>query len=144
MDMKAAMDLTYNKKAIYYYSMSGNTKALVTLADTHDYDIYNMATIHPDDLEFKDYDTLLIGTSTVGRGVPHRYFKDIYPQLNSLTGRKVGLFGSGNSIYDVYCGALDLLESVFQENNTIIFKFKFESYPTKKVIKEFNDLIGGV
>lgn len=139
--MKAAMDLTYNKKAIYYYSMSGNTKALVTLADTHDYDIYNMATIHPDDLDFKDYDTLLIGTSTVGRGVPHRYFKDIYPQLNSLTGRKVGLFGSGNSIYDVYCGALDIIEEVLIERNSVLFKFRFESYPTKKVINDFNSLI---
>ncbi|ODA09120.1 hypothetical protein A7312_27260 [Paenibacillus polymyxa] len=135
------MDLTSNNKAIYYYSMSGNTKALVKLADTHGYDIYNMATIHPDDLDFKNYSMLLIGTSTVGRGVPHKYFKDIYEKLVTLNNRKIGLFGSGNSIYDVYCGALDIIEELLIEKNSILFKFRFESYPTEKVIIDFNSLI---
>ncbi|KAF6565295.1 flavodoxin family protein [Paenibacillus sp. EKM202P] len=141
MDMKAAMDLTYNNKAIYYYSMSGNTKALVELSNTTGYDLINLAKTNPFEFSFGDYETILIGTSTVGRGVPHKYFQNIYTQLISLHNKKIGLFGSGNSIYDVYCGALDILEELLIEKNSILFKFRFESYPTNRVVEDFNKLI---
>ncbi|MFI2856940.1 flavodoxin family protein [Paenibacillus sp. JSM ZJ436] len=136
------MGLTCNK-AIYFYSMSGNTKALVEKCDTTDYDLYNMALIKPEDLSFGEYETLFIGTSTVGRGVPHTYFREIYGKLISLENRNIGLFGSGNSIYDVYCGALDVLEELLSSKNNVILKFKFESYPTKNVLHQFQEILRG-
>lgn len=142
MVMKVAMDLTCNnRKAIYYYSMSGNTKALVELSDIDGYDVYNLNRIEPGDLEFGDYEMILIGTSTIGRGVPHNYFRDIYKQLSKLENKYIGLFGSGNSIYDIYCGALDILEEFLKIKNKVIFKFKFESYPTSKVLIDFEKIL---
>lgn len=138
---KVAMALICNDKAIFYYSMSGNTKALVELADTSGFDVFNLSQIDPGELSFGQYKVILIGTSTIGRGVPHEYFKSIYKQLTSLKDRTIGLFGSGNSIYDVYCGALDIIEDVLIDKNKIIFKYKFESYPTNNTVLEFNSLI---
>lgn len=142
MDMKVAISLI--SKAIYYYSMTGNTKALIQECNVEGYDIYNLSFTKPKNLDFNKYDVILLGTSTVGRGVPHSYFKYIYPQLIELNNKKIGLFGSGNSIYDVYCGALDVLEELLSAKNKIIFNYKFESYPTERAIKEFQILIDTV
>ncbi|WP_167483602.1 flavodoxin family protein [Paenibacillus xylanexedens] len=128
-------------KAIFYYSMSGNTKALVELCNTDGFDLYNLATISPSRLDFKNYKALFIGTSTVGKGVPHEYFKMIYNKLLLLEGRRIILFGSGNSIYDVYCGALDVIGDVLKDKNKIVKKFRFESYPTAETLREFQVLI---
>lgn len=136
------MDLT--SKAIFYYSMTGNTKALIEQANTYNFDLYNLQKTSPDDVCFEQYDTILIGASTIGDGVPHRIFKVLQAKLLSIKDKKIGLFGSGNSIYQHYCGALDLLEELLKPANSILFKFKFESYPTEDAKRDFQKLIDEV
>jgi hypothetical protein len=60
-----------------------------------------------------------------------------------LENRQNGLFGSGQSHYrDVFfCGALDVLEELLAKKNKIVFKLKFESYPTPIVVKEFQSFV---
>jgi flavodoxin I len=136
---KAAMALI--SKAIFYYSPSGNTKALIELSDTSGFEIFNMARMAYADINFEAYALILLGTSTTGRGVPHNFFLKIQSKLFELKGKKIGLFGSGNSSYEEYCGALDVIEPLLCEKNEILFKFRFESYPTGRVLKEFQDII---
>jgi flavodoxin I len=140
--MKVAKVLT--SKAIYYFSITGNTKSIIQkLDDYNDWDIYDLYSMKPEEVDFKDYDTILIGTLTLGRGVPPEFFKQIYKQLVTLENRKIGIFGSGQSHYgdEFFCGALDVIEDVLNHKNKICFKLKFESYPTPKVIEEFKTLV---
>lgn len=128
-------------KAIFYYSNFGNTKAIVEESDTQGYDVFNLRHIDAEDLTFDNYDTILVGTPTLGDGIPPMYFRKIQRQLMSMSGKHIGLFGSGNSIYKHYCGALDLLEGLLAVKNEILFKYKFESYPTATAKKEFQLLL---
>lgn len=139
--MKVARTLI--SKAIYYYSMTGNTKGLIDSVDTSGFDIYNLSQTKKEDLNFDKYQTIIFGTSTWGRGLPPRVFFNIRDELVKINGKQIGLFGSGNTHYgeDVFCGALDLLEELLKQKNQIIFKLKFESYPTKKVVEQFKNLL---
>lgn len=140
--MKGERDLT--SKAAYYFSITGNTKSLLEqLEDFNEWDVYDLNGMNPEDVDFKDYKTILIGTLTLGRGIPPKFFKDIYPQLASLKGRKIGLFGSGQSHYgdEFFCGALDVLAGLLKQRNDVQFSFKFESYPTPSAINEFKTLV---
>lgn len=139
--------MTSNNKAIYYFSITGNTKSMCQQLDDYDeWDIYDLNEMKPEDVDFKDYDKILIGTLTLGRGIPPAFFKQIFKQLVRLEDRKIGLFGSGQSHYgeEFFCGALDVLEDLLKQKNDIRFKLKFESYPAPYVIKEFKELVGGM
>ena len=82
--MKVAKDLT-SKKAAYYFSVTGNTKSLLEqLDDFEEWDIYDLNGMKAEDVDFKDYESILIGTLTLGRGVPPVFFKHIFPQLATL------------------------------------------------------------
>ncbi|MFO1442980.1 flavodoxin domain-containing protein [Bacillus sp. Bva_UNVM-123] len=134
-------------KAAYYFSMTGNTKSILEqLENINEWDVYDLNEMNPEDVDFKDYKTILIGTLTLGRGTPPIYFKKIFKQLVELKNRKIGLFGSGQSHYgdDFFCGALDVLEDLLRQKNEIAFKLKFESYPTPPVIEEFKSLVRGM
>lgn len=145
--MKVAKALTSNKKAAYYFSITGNTKSLLQkLDDYNEWDVYDLNEMNPNEVDFKDYEHILIGTLTLGRGVPPKFFKDIFKQLASLENRKIGIFGSGQSHYgeEFFCGALDVLEDLLKIKNNICFKLKFESYPTPTVTEEFKALVKGM
>lgn len=131
-------------KAAYYFSITGNTKSLLEKLDDYDeWDIYDLNGMNPSDIDFKDYEQILIGTLTLGRGVPPEPFKQIFQQLNNLEDRTIGLFGSGQSHYgdEFFCGALDVLENLLEKKNNISFKLKFESYPTIMIVDEFKKLV---
>lgn len=123
--------------------MTGNTKGLIDSVDVNGFDIYNLSQIKKEELNFDKYSVILFGTSTWGRGLPPRVFFNIRDELIKINSKKIGLFGSGNTHYgeELFCGALDLLEELLKPKNQILFKLKFESYPTKKVIDEFKRLL---
>jgi flavodoxin len=138
--MKVARALT--SKAIFYYSSGGNTRSIVDETDTVGYDIVCLNEVKPKWLEFEPYDTIILGCPSYGKGVPPDYFKEIAPQLMKLKHKRIGLFGSGQTIYgDRYCGALDVLYDFLREQNDIIFLYRFESYPTEIAIQEFQELL---
>lgn len=129
-------------KAIYYFSLTGKTAALVEDITQQDFSIIKLNNRNPKQFEFGKEELVIIGSPTYGRGAPPMYFKQIINQLRNLTGRKIGLFGSGNTIYgDDFCGAIDTLEELLKQNNEILFKYKFEGYPTDRVKKEFYEIL---
>lgn len=140
--MKVVTDLT--SKAIFYYSLTGNTKSLLQQLDNlDDWEVYDLNDMAPEEVRFEEYETILFGTLTIGRGTPPSYFKKLYPELIKVSHAKIGLFGSGQSHYGdaFFCGGLDVLEDLLKQRNKICFKLKFESYPTPFVIEEFNRLV---
>lgn len=143
--MKVVKALTSN--AIYYFSLTGNTKSLIEKLDHLDeWDIFDLNDMNPEDVHFSGYRKILIGTLTLGRGIPPVFFKKIFKQLSSIENTKIGLFGSGQSHYgdEFFCGAVDVIEDLLKHKNEICFKLKFESYPTPSVIEEFKQLVGGM
>lgn len=129
-----------SKHAIFFYSMSGNTKAILDYVDTAGFDVINLTHMKEEDLCFDCYDTILLGTSTMGKGVPPLKFKEFSDKLIRLQGKTVGLFGSGNSVYPYFCGALDILHDVLSRRNDIRMLFRFEEYPSSVAIRDFQDL----
>lgn len=133
---------TLTSKAIYYYSLTGKTEAIIDNIQSDDIFISKLNNTKSSEVSFVGHDTIIIGSSTYGRGVPPKYFLDILPQLRELKNKRIGLFGSGQTIYgDDFCGALDVFEEILSPRNEIIFKYKFEGYPNEKVIKELKQLI---
>ncbi|PAD70540.1 hypothetical protein CHH83_01695 [Bacillus sp. 7586-K] len=133
---------TLTSKAVYYYSLTGKTEAIIDKIQSDDIFISKLNNTKPSEVSFAGYDTIIIGSSTYGRGVPPKYFLDILPQLRSIKNKRIGLFGSGQTIYgDYFCGALDVFEEMLSPRNEIIFKYKFEGYPSEKVFKELKQLI---
>ncbi|MGG0308224.1 flavodoxin domain-containing protein [Priestia megaterium] len=127
------------KKVIVLYSLKGNTRGILDGVNLDGWDLIDITKCGK--LTLDNYQTILIGTSTYGRGVPPKPFFKFKNELLKLNNKKIGLFGSGNSHYEYYCGALDLLEELLKKDNEILFKYKFESYPNKRAKDEFNALI---
>ena len=123
---------------LFYYSRKGNTKAIVNLFKSK-FIIDEIENIRKYNLN--DFSTVVFATSTYGRGVPPKEFFDIRDMLINLKGKRIGLFGSGNSHYEYFCGALDLLEEMLRNNNEIIFKYKFEGYPRENDFKNMEEII---
>ena len=136
--MKVARILTCNK-VIILYSLKGNTKGILDGIDLDGWDLIDITKCEK--LILDDYETILIGTSTYGRGVPPKPFFKFKGELVKLKNKKIGLFGSGNSHYEYYCGALDLLEELLEKDNEILFKYKFESYPNQRAKEGFKILM---
>jgi flavodoxin I len=136
------VEKTLTSKALLYYSLSGNTKGLIDQCDWDGFDIYSLKSSINVNLE--NYQTIFIATSTWGNGVPPKPFFQMRDILLQLSDKRIGLFGSGNSHYEYFCGALDLLEEVLERKNKILFKFKFESYPTEKVVFDFKKVLEGI
>ena len=135
--MKVARILT--SKLLVYYSLKGNTKGIIDKLSVNNYDIVDINKNR--NIDFEKYETILIGTSTYGRGVPPQPFWGITDRLRNLKGKKIGLFGSGRSEYEFFCGALDLLEDLVKQKNKILFKYKFEGYPRESDVIKFKELM---
>jgi flavodoxin len=129
-------------KVIFYYTSTGKTEAAIDKSKLSKYKINKLNEISQSDVKFEEFDTIIIGTPTYGRGVPPLYFKKLINKLITLEGKKIGLFGSGNTIYgDDYGGALDLIEELVMDKNEVIFKLKFEGMPRQTDIDKLTRLI---
>lgn len=126
-------------KIVIFYSMTGNTKAIAAEFEKSGFEVVNMKMV--DTVNFDNYSTIVFGTSTWGRGIPPKPFFKIRDRLIGLENKKIGLFGSGRSEYQYYCGALDLLEEMLQDKNEIIFKYKYEGYPRDIDKENINKII---
>ena len=95
---------------IFYGSTTGNTEAAAQdIAAALGTDaVFNVGEV--DAASVADYDTLLLGSSTWGAGDLQDDWYDFLDALKAqdLNGKKVGLFGCGDSdgYGDTFCGAL--------------------------------------
>jgi len=129
-----------SKGLILYYSVTGNTKAAVDLFSDKLFDKAN--TRHGlENVDVNKYEYIVFATSTWGRGIPPKPFFKIRDELASTKGKTIALIGSGRSDFEFFCGALDLLEQITQSKNTILFKYKYEGYPTERNFDEMKILI---
>jgi flavodoxin I len=104
------------KILMIYGSTMGNTEQLAELITSElknkDVEIKTKNVKGLDISILSNYDIVLFGSSTWGDGELQDDFAEFLPQLQfySLKGKKVAVFGPGDSNYDKFCEAVNIVE----------------------------------
>lgn len=109
------------KVIVLYASMTGNTEEMADAvaagareagAEVVLRDIFDATAS-----ELVEYDGIAIGAYTWGDGELPDEFLDVYDTMGglNLSGRKAVVFGSGDSSYPIFCGAVDTIEEKLKE-----------------------------
>lgn len=115
---------------ILYASSTGNTEEIADLLKKHlDPKVYKVAleNIELGDMDpqhLLQYDGILFGTYTYDDGdLPFEteLFCDTLRTVD-LTGKVVGVFGSGDTAYDQFCAAVDLMKADFKLQNARVIQ----------------------
>src|SRR5699024_8114700 len=100
-----------------YASTTGNTEMVMEIIaeylEDHQYEV-DIKSFDFDAIEVEDipnYDAVLVGTHTWDDGELPYEVEDFYEELEDvdINGKLFGVFGSADSFYDTYGGAIDLL-----------------------------------
>jgi flavodoxin I len=113
-----------NKAVIIYGSTTGNTESTADMIDNvlrengMETVVKNVVNASVEELN-KDYDLIMLGSSTWGDDeiVLQEDFNEFYEDMHkiALNGRKVAVFGCGDSSYEYFCGAVDAIQEKVEE-----------------------------
>ena len=114
------------KAIVVYGSTTGNTEQMASwitemLAGLgYVVTMKNVTDASPSELA--DYDLILLGSSTWGEGELQEDFEPFYEQMDgiSLKGKKAAVFGPGDSSYEQFCKAVDMLEEKLRELEAVV------------------------
>lgn len=106
---------------LVFASMTGNTEEIAQLVAKGvreagvDLTIRELPAGEPQELE--QYDGILLGSYTYGDGDLADEFMDFYDDMNGLNleGKIAAVFGSGDTAYEQFCVAVDILSEKLQE-----------------------------
>lgn len=126
------------KAAIIYSSITGNTLALAEAIYAEIKQRVNHVQLIPiDELDYQclaDYDLIAIGSYTWDNG-------DIPPEMDPLFCEmeeqdlkhvKTGVFGTGDSFYPYFCGAVDLFRDMLYVHTDLAVTLKVELMPQQE------------
>ncbi|MEQ2525687.1 flavodoxin domain-containing protein [Bacillaceae bacterium CLA-AA-H227] len=105
------------KLAIVYTSITGNTEELAEIlsgcfrqqgmeTDCYPLEVFSLDSI-------SRYDSLVIGTYTWGDGDVPEELLPLQQELLHCPRLVTGIFGTGDSFYPNFCGAVDVLQDIF-------------------------------
>lgn len=130
---------------ILYASMTGNTEEIAEIIESYiekqgiEVNRYQIGFDGFEVDQLFDTDGVLIGTYTDGDGDLPFEAEDIYDAIEQvdLTGIPFGLFGSCDSMYTFYGGAIDSFETLVKERggNVVVPTLKIELFPEIEDIK---------
>ncbi|UDY80689.1 flavodoxin domain-containing protein [Geobacillus phage GR1] len=107
-------------------SKTGNTRTFVDFFKEH----CSREVIVCEDYSasLKDYDKIAFGCYTWGNGkIPKQLKEFLIKNHHLLKDKEVFIFGSGNSIYPRFCGAVDGVSKICSDSGAkIVGTFKFE------------------
>lgn len=141
-----------SKTLIVYGSTTGNTESVTDeIAKTlegkgHDVTIKNAADVGPDGLA-ADYDVVLLGCSTWGDDEIELQddFVPLFEDLDKagLKGKKVGVFGCGDSSYEYFCGAVDAIEEKSEQLGAVMMgdSLKIDGDPDSSEVTAWTEAI---
>lgn len=129
------MALMNCKLAIVYTSITGNTSEVARM-------IHQAAKIYLDEVDMYtvsqfpwrrlgEYDAIIIGTYTWGNGEIPREMIAVYNALESVGQKNLvtGVFGTGDSFYPDFCGAVDEFKNMLYVHTTLAATLKIELMP---------------
>jgi flavodoxin I len=110
------------KIMIVYASMSGNTEAIADYIaegiESEGLQVDKKEVLDVSAAEMNDYDAVILGAYTWGDGELPDEFLDFYDELAAdidLSGKNCAAFGSGDTSYEHFCAAVDILEAMMEE-----------------------------
>lgn len=128
--------MTNDKVLLLYWSKTGNTQTFVdhfVSQSSLPVDVYDMKRspiISAKDV--KKYSKIVIGSYTWGYGkIPKPVKSFIVDNVSAFQNKAVFLFGSGNSVYPKFCGAIDNIEVIMND-------IESEVYAKVKIDQRFN------
>ncbi|MEN6350728.1 MAG: flavodoxin [Syntrophomonas sp.] len=100
---------------VIYGSSTGNTEKLAqVLAEElqQNFSVILKDVVDADPKDMADKDLIVLGASTWNDGELQEDFLDFYDEMDSvdLKGKKAAIFGTGDSSWDEFCKAVDILE----------------------------------
>ncbi len=121
--------------------MTGNTEEMAqTIADEMGLNnlvettVIDMFDAYPEDLN--QYDGIMIGMYTWGDGDVPDEMLELLDEIEDydLTSKVVALFGSGDTFYEYFCGALEPFEEALQKAGAIMSQesLKVDMEPSKE------------
>ncbi len=108
---------------IVFASLTGNTEEMADIIaerfeDEHGITTEILEVMQADAADFLDYDAVLVGSYTYGTdGILPDEMLDFYEDLGELdlSEKVFGVFGSGDTYYEIFCGAVDAFEKQFTQ-----------------------------
>ncbi len=127
-----------SKLILIYASMTGNTEEMSELITSGIQEAGGEVTIKmAEDCNadiLLDYDGIMLGAYTWGDGELPDEFLDFYDDLDELDlkGKKAAVFGSGDTVYEQFAKAVDLLQEKLAERGAemILEPLKLELNPS--------------
>lgn len=133
-----------SRAIIVYGSTMGNTEELANhvaelLEDKYDLSLKEVSTVDAEEL--KEYELILLGSSTWGAGELQDDFIDLYEELVDidLSNNKAAVFGPGDRAYgDMFCQAVDTLEERLEDLGAeiVLDSFKWDGEIDDEALKE--------
>jgi flavodoxin I len=130
------------KVLVIYASMTGNTEemaeAIVEGVKEAGIEVVSKEAFDGNPEDLNDYDGIIIGAYTWGDGELPDEFLDFYEGMDGLdlSGKKAAVFGSGDTSYPIYCGAVDTIEQKLRELGAEIvmesLKFEYDASEQEK------------
>ncbi|MCS0673669.1 flavodoxin [Cytobacillus firmus] len=137
------------KIGVFYASMSGNTEAIADIISgelkdqNHDVDLEDFMSVQ-NAAELLNYDLTFIGLYTWGDGDYPDECLDMIEEIEQLDleNHPFAIFGSGDTSYPEFCGALDHLQRLIEEQGgTVVgnpLRIEFNPEPEdEEEIKKF-------
>lgn len=130
------------KVIVLYTSLTGNTEemaeAIAQGAKESGFEVVCKEAYDAKPAELLEYDAIVMGAYTWGDGELPDEFLDFYEDMDGLdlSGKQAAAFGSGDTSYPVYCGAVDLIETKLRELGASIvcpsLKFEYNASDEEK------------
>ena len=143
-----------SKILVAYASMTGNTELMAEAITDHLLHLGHEAVMKSFDFDpvdvddISEYDAVIIGTHTWDDGALPYEIEDFYDELEDvhISGKICAVFGSADSFYDSYGGAVDLVADHVKELGAILlpWRLKVDLEPDQQDIahcQEFAELI---
>lgn len=136
------------KAAIIYSSITGNTLALAEAIEKEM--IVNGIKVdlfHVDQFDWQtlsSYDTLAIGTYTWDNGDLPPEMEDLFETIEMAPNLKhlsTGVFGTGDSFYPYFCGAVDLFRDMLYVHTSLAVTLKVELMPQHEDLKKVETFV---
>ncbi|UTR13305.1 flavodoxin [Salipaludibacillus sp. LMS25] len=126
-----------SKVLLVFASMTGNTEEMADIIEkgltNAGLEVDKQDVMDTEASEMADYSYIILGAFTWGDGELPDDFLDFHEEMEEmdLSGKSFAIFGSGDTAYEVYCGAVTILEDTVKERGGQIVtdSLKVELFP---------------
>lgn len=144
------MALMNCKLAIVYSSVTGNTGEVASILyqasklNFNDVSLYHINKFPMINLE--EFDAIIIGTYTWGNGEIPMEMLAVYKAFEHVNKKNLvtGVFGTGDSFYPYFCGAVDEFKNMLYVHTTLAATLKIELMPQVGDLKRCNQFVESI